>query len=125
MSVPCEAVVKSVAPALRAVLAKKLLEEHGLRQKEAAKLLGITQAAISKYIRKVRGRALDLENIPEIQILTAKIANRLVSKEISRSQLVQALCEACNLVRKKGLVCPLCRRRDRSLKDCAICKTDC
>jgi len=114
-----------VAPALRAVLAKKLLEEHGLRQKEAAKLLGITQAAISKYARKVRGRALDLENIPEIQVLTAKTANRLVSEEISRSQLVQALCEACNLVRKKGLVCPLCRRRDRSFKDCSICKTAC
>lgn len=124
MSVPCEAVVKSVAPALRAMVAKRLLDKYSLKQKETARLLGITQAAISKYVRRVRGKALDLESIPEIQTLIEKVADRLVDGKISRPQLVLALCEACTLVRNKGLICSLCRRKDRALRNCSICRTE-
>lgn len=123
LSVPCEAVVKSVAPALRAMLAKKLIDSYSLKQQETANLLGITQAAISKYVGRVRGKALELESVPGIQALTDKVADGLVNGRIARPQLVRALCEACTLVRRNGLVCSFCRRRDRSLKDCSICRT--
>lgn len=123
MSVPCETSVKTVAPAIRAVLAKKLLDEHDLNQEEAAKFLGISQAAISKYISKVRGKALDLDEVDEIQVWAEKVAAELVSGEMSRTQLVRALCQACKLIRNKGLVCPLCRQRDNTLKDCRSCIT--
>jgi Predicted transcriptional regulator len=42
-------------PALRAILAKKLAEEHDIREDEISKMLGVTQAAISNYIRGTRG----------------------------------------------------------------------
>jgi predicted transcriptional regulator len=123
LSVPCEISVKTVAPAIRAVLAKKLLDEHDLNQEEAAKFLGISQAAISKYISKVRGKALDLDEVDEIQVWAEKVATELVSGKMSRAQLVSALCQACNLIRNKGLICPLCWQRDSLLKDCRNCLT--
>lgn len=123
MSVPCETSVKTVAPAIRAVLAKKLLDEHDLNQEETAKFLGISQAAVSKYISKVRGKALDLDEVDEIQVWAEKVATELVGGEMSRTQLVRALCQACKLIRSKGLVCPLCRQRDNTLKDCRSCIT--
>ncbi|WP_455368822.1 transcriptional regulator [[Eubacterium] cellulosolvens] len=123
MSVPCETSVKTVAPAIRAVLAKKLLDEHDLNQEEAAKFLGISQAAISKYISKVRGKALDLDEIDEIQVWAEKVADELVSGKMSRTQLVSALCQACTLIRNKGILCPLCWQRDSTFKDCRNCLT--
>jgi predicted transcriptional regulator len=110
-----------VAPAIRAVLAKKLLDEHDLNQEEAAKFLGISQAAISKYISKVRGKALDLDEVDEIQVWAEKVATELVNGKMSRTQLVSALCQACNIIRNKGLICPLCWQRDSALKDCRYC----
>ena len=123
MSVPCETSVKTVAPAIRAVLAKKLLDEYDLKQEEAAEFLGISQAAISKYISKVRGKALDLDEVDEIQVWAEKVATELVSGKMSRPQLMSALCQACKLIRKKGLTCPMCWERDSTLKDCSHCMT--
>jgi predicted transcriptional regulator len=106
------------------MVAKKLLDKYSLKQKETAKLLGITQAAINKYVRRVRGKALDLESIPEIRSLVEKVADRLVDGKISRPQLVMALCEVCTMVRNKGLICSLCRRKDHALRNCSICRTE-
>jgi predicted transcriptional regulator len=57
------------------MLAKKLIDRYSLKQQETANLLGITQAAISKYVRRVRGKALELESVPGIQALTDKVAD--------------------------------------------------
>ena len=47
MILPEELASKSVIPAIRALIVKRLVEEHGMTQQEAAKLLGVTQPAVS------------------------------------------------------------------------------
>jgi len=55
MLLPAEIESKTLIPALRAILAKKLAEDHNVREEEISKMLGVTQAAISNYIRGTRG----------------------------------------------------------------------
>src|SRR3989338_6385115 len=55
MLLPAEIESKTLIPALRAILAKKLAEDHNVREDEISKMLGVTQAAISNYIRGTRG----------------------------------------------------------------------
>ena len=55
MLLPAEIESKTLIPALRAILAKKLAEDHNIREDEISKMLGVTQAAISNYIRGTRG----------------------------------------------------------------------
>ena len=55
MSFPCEISAKYVIPALRLMIAKKLIEKYGLTQSEVAKLLGVTQPSISHYLNSKRG----------------------------------------------------------------------
>lgn len=55
LSFPCELSAKYVIPALRLMIAKKLIEKHGLTQSEVAKLLGVTQPSISHYLNSKRG----------------------------------------------------------------------
>jgi predicted XRE-type DNA-binding protein len=50
MLLPAEIESKTLIPALRAILAKKLAEQHNIREDEISKMLGVTQAAISNYI---------------------------------------------------------------------------
>jgi uncharacterized protein len=54
MLLPSEIESKSLIPAVRAILAKDLVKAKGLKEEEVAKLLGITQAAVSNYLRLKR-----------------------------------------------------------------------
>jgi len=121
---PCEVAVKSVVPAIRAGLAKELVQTHKLRQIDIASLLGITQTAVSKYTRDVRGRVVQIENVEEVQQMITRTAMMLVNGGMSRRQLVIRFCEICRLVRQKGLMCELCKRSNPSLDiyECLICK---
>ena len=55
MLLPSEIEAKSLIPAIRAILAKKLIIEYKMKEEFVAKVLGVTQAAISNYIRGTRG----------------------------------------------------------------------
>ena len=123
MLTPCEIAVKSVLPVVRAMLAKQLRQKYNLKQKEIGNLLGITQAAVSQYMRKVRGIALDLNNDKEICKLVDKIATNLYEKKLSTPESVYLLCNICEVVRRKGMMCKLHKRFETNFvtKDCKIC----
>ncbi len=123
MSMPCEVAVKSVVPAIRAGLAKKLTQTYKLKQSDIANLLGITQTAVSKYTRDVRGRVVMIERVGEVQQMITETAEMLANGEMSRRQLIMRFCEICKLVRQKGLMCELCKRSNPSLdiSQCLIC----
>jgi predicted transcriptional regulator len=123
MKLPCEVAVKSVVPAIRALLAKELTETHEMKQVEAAKLLGITQTAISKYTHHVRGRILRIEEEAKVRLFVKKTAASLANGELSRAGLVLRICDACKVVREKGLMCDLCKRANPTLdiKHCELC----
>ena len=55
MLLPAEIESKTLIPALRAIIAKTLAEKHEIREENISKMLGVTQAAISNYIRGTRG----------------------------------------------------------------------
>ena len=46
MLLPAEIESKTLIPALRAILAKDLSENHNVREEMISKMLGVTQAAI-------------------------------------------------------------------------------
>jgi len=123
MKLPCEVAVKSVVPAIRALLAKELIETYGMKQREAANLLGITQTAVSKYTHHVRGRVLLVEKEKKVEILITKIAALLANGNLNRTTLALQICTTCKLVRKKGLMCELCKRVDPTLdiQQCKVC----
>ncbi len=122
MIIPCEVAAKSVIPALRAMVARELMETYGMKQELVAERLGVTQAAVSKYRHQVRGEAVELESAEEVRGMTENIASTIANHspplEISRR-----LCQACTDIRALGLMCETCRRVDSSwdVEHCTIC----
>ena len=124
MLLPAEIESKTLIPALRAILAKKLAEDHNIREDEISKMLGVTQAAISNYIRGTRGD-------PSL------IAKLLAEKQVS--QLIDELCDhlssglaytpsslskfigLCNYIKSSLLICEIHHNLESNIDE-QICK---
>ena len=95
---PCETIVWHILPVIRKEFAKNLVKNHGFTQKKIATRLGITEAAVSRYISGKRG------NI--------KISNDKILKEIKESVnqiakggkkiTIKEICRICNLMKSTG-----------------------
>jgi hypothetical protein len=126
MSVPCEVAVKCILPVVRAMVAKELMAEYRLKQTEVADILRVSQPAISLYCRKIRGRAIDLENDEDIGKLVRNLAAALAENMLSRRDLIPKYCEICKTIRAKGLLCELHKAFDPTIniETCELCYTN-
>ena len=122
---PDEIASKSVIPAIRAMIVRRLVDDHGMTQQEAARLLGITQPAVSKYMHNKRGVAIKLQGIPRVDVATSKIAAMLVSGRVGQVQIMSKLNKVSIQVRKDRLMCDLHKRLEPglNLSSCRICET--
>jgi predicted transcriptional regulator len=120
---PCEIAVKSVIPAIKATLAKELVEVYSLKQNQVAEILGISQSAVSKYTRQVRGHMIKIDNIEEIQPLINEMMSLLVNGTPGRAEFLRLFCQTCTRIRKKGLMCQFCQKTDPKIKmeECNFC----
>jgi predicted transcriptional regulator len=57
MKIFCEIMLTQILPAIKAIAAREMLKKYHMTQLEIAKVLGVTQAAISQYKNKIRGKA--------------------------------------------------------------------
>jgi len=125
MLVPCEIAIKSILPSVRATIAKELMTKHNLKQAEAARLLGVSQPAISLYSRKIRGRAIDLESESKVKKMIENLADALAEDKLSPINFMSAFCEICKTIRAKKMLCSLHKTFDPSfdLDKCELCST--
>ncbi len=114
---PCEIVIWYVLPSVRSELAKELVK-LGLSQKEAANKLGISEAAISHYIKGKRGKKIDLDK--ETRNEVKRIAKEMAASD-DNSSLILKTCEICIKIRKSELLCKLHKSLDTVPADCNIC----
>lgn len=95
MPTPCEITIKYFIPAIRAKIAKLLAKEHDMTQEEIAFLLGISQAAVSKYLSGKYGKVVkQLERERIIQHIAASLAKRLIDKR-GENMFDEELCKCC------------------------------
>lgn len=85
----CEIVVWYVLPVLRCEMAKELVKQ-GKKQREVAMLLGVTDAAISQYLKDKRGKAEWLDD--EVRRLIQQAAKRIAKGE----PVPPEICKICN-----------------------------
>jgi predicted transcriptional regulator len=120
---PCEVAVKSVLPAIKALMAKELVEQHGFKQDQVAEILGISQSAVSKYSRKIRGYVIKVDDIQEISPLIKGMIILLLNRTHQRRELMRLFCETCVAIRGTSLMCVFCEKSDPKIQiqDCRFC----
>jgi len=120
---PCEVAVKSAIPAIKALMAKELVEQHGFKQDQVAEILGISQSAVSKYSRKIRGYVIKVDDIQEISPLIKGMIILLLNRTHQRKELMRLFCETCVAIRRTSLMCVFCEKSDPKIQiqDCRFC----
>jgi len=124
MILPEELASKSVIPAIRALIVKRLVEEYGMTQQEAAKILGVTQPAVSKYLHHKRGAAIGLSGIKEIDQATSEIAKMVSTHKVEPIKIMSRIEAASLYVRRHRYMCELHKRLEPELdvNSCHVCE---
>jgi predicted transcriptional regulator len=108
MLLPSEIESKSLIPAVRAILAKKLIREYSLKEEDVAKDLGITQAAVSNYVRGTRGDIeliSKLESVREVMRMIDDIAKDLSTNKAYTPSTLAKFVGLCNYMRYTLIIC--------------------
>ena len=126
---PTEVEYWYVLPVVRKELAKNLKEQGNLRQKEVADILGISESAVSQYLKGTRAGLEDPENGIEIEIpdwlqedLKAS-ANRILANKNDRMVFLREINLLLYKIRSKptAFLCKVHRAFGIAEKDCTIC----
>ncbi|MGI0024047.1 MAG: transcriptional regulator [Nitrososphaera sp.] len=108
MLLPSEIEAKSLIPAVRAILAKKLIKEYSLKEEDVAKVLGITQAAVSNYVRGTRGDIeliSKLESVREVMRMVDDITEDLSTNKAYTPSTLAKFVGLCNYMRYTLIIC--------------------
>jgi predicted transcriptional regulator len=118
----CETVAQVVLPTLRALIAKELIEKYKFTQQDAASKLGLTQSAISQYLRNLRGSKIKLlEKNKDINEQIEEFAKRIASGELDSSKTLVPFCKICKNIRKSKILCKIHKKAFPELGNCDIC----
>ena len=123
MLLPSEIEARWLLPVLRALIVRRLLNEYHMTQEKVARLLGITQASVSNYVRAVRARGLR----PEVVSLLSKYADDVadVAYQSQDAQTVaKAIQEALIRIRKDRVLCEvhLLLEPGLDVENCELCQ---
>jgi predicted transcriptional regulator len=95
--VPCEIITWYMLPAIRRGLAIKLVQDYKCSQKQAAAYLGLTDAAVSQYLAKKRGKI-------ELNELDAHELERSAQAILDGAPQGKEICRLCkNLISSGAL----------------------
>lgn len=96
MLMPCEVVIKEFLPAMRASVTKILSEKYSFTQMDIASQLGLTQAAVSKYLSGDYSNEIKIvQKVSDVQKMAEKTAHMIAEKKASKIQVVNSLCGSC------------------------------
>lgn len=111
---PQEIEVRYVLPALRKQFTLALAKKE-IKQKEIAKLLNITPAAVSQYMKEKRGTTRFKDNIQ-------KEINQSINKITKNKSTAQKeIYRISNIIRHTSTICDIHRLHDEVPKSCRLC----
>lgn len=103
MKLPCEMIVSHVLPVARGSISKDLVDRYGMTQAEVAKLFGVTSAAVSQYLKGIRGGD-DIINRSAFSEDFHKVIRDISDKIMQGNDVSGCLCEICSFTKKSGLL---------------------
>ena len=114
---PQEIEVWYLIPALRRELAKTFIKDYKLSQKKAADILGLTEAAVSQYVKDKRGSELKFSKADKENI--KKTAKKIIDNP---ENIITELYNLCSVFRGCKNLCELHKKKDSSLPNkCRAC----
>jgi predicted transcriptional regulator len=101
----CEIVVGEVLPSLRALITNELMKNYDLTQQQVADKLGLTQPAISQYMKYLRGEnGKKLQKNKKLMAIVKKFSKDIASGKISSDDTMKKILEISHLIVHKKII---------------------
>jgi predicted transcriptional regulator len=124
MKIPCELIVWYVLPSIRRELARELVDKHNFSQAEVARRFGVTDAAISQYLKAKRGTSKEIENSGKYEDFRKEVESAAV-RMVNGSDIVTETCRICEMVKKSGMLVKVYETRTGvRAPQCVTCKIE-
>ncbi|MEM1937901.1 MAG: helix-turn-helix domain-containing protein [Candidatus Caldarchaeum sp.] len=119
---PAEIESKVTIPLLRALIARKLVYGKKFTQEQVANVLGITQAAVSNYLRGVRGWSVDWERNEELNKWVDEVVDAILRKE-PREEVARRINDAVKSIRSNRMLCEIHKKIEPEIDvdSCKVC----
>lgn len=115
---PQEIEVWYIIPSLRKELTKIFVKDYKIKQKECANILGITEAAVSQYLKSKRANEISFSK-KELGLIKKRAEMILKNKN---ENYMKNLYELCNELKGSKTICKFHKNQDSSIpKNCKIC----
>jgi predicted fused transcriptional regulator/phosphomethylpyrimidine kinase/predicted transcriptional regulator len=125
LKLPCEIVTEQLLPLMRKALVEELVIKHGVSQLQAAKIVGVTQPAVSSYLHSQPRMREEFKGSSKIEELAKNITEDWISGKLSETDAIQRVCELCTEMRSNGPICTIHHNNYKELPiNCAICVED-
>tara|TARA_B110000014_G_scaffold131425_1_gene90614 strand:+ start:206 stop:622 length:417 start_codon:yes stop_codon:yes gene_type:complete len=124
MLLPAEIESKTLIPALRAIIAKSLAEKYEVREEVISKMLGVTQAAISNYIRGTRGNPELIKKLlaeKQVSEMVHDICDNLASDKAYTPSSLSKFIGLCNYIKSSLLICDIHHNLESDIDE-QVCK---
>ena len=108
---PQEIEVWYILPALRKEFTK-IMVEKGLTQKEVAKKLFITEAAVSQYLSGKRAGTFEFNDKIKPEIRSS------VERVLQTGNIIQELQMLCRKIRESGFLCDIHKKHGITTEEC-------
>lgn len=96
MIIPCEFFFKVYLPSIKIKIAKLLYYKNDIKEKEIAKLMGITQAAVSKYLgNKFSEEIGELLKNKKLEVIAKELSKKLIKNKVVYVVHNKDVCELC------------------------------
>jgi uncharacterized protein len=117
-SLPQEIEVWYIIPAVRRELSITLAEKYKLKQKEIAKILGTSEAAVSQYLSKKRANEIKFPK--EMNKDFEKACQEIIK---NNKNVVKEIMILIDLTKKKGVSCVMCKKYNKGILAMCACNT--
>ncbi|MCQ2078512.1 MAG: transcriptional regulator [archaeon] len=104
MKTPCEIVVWYVLPTIRREIAKELVETYHMRQADVGRVFGVTDAAISQYLKKKRGGSSLIEDSVHYPKFLGEVKQSARLVHDGESNMSIEMCRLCKFIKTVGLL---------------------
>ena len=104
MRAQCEIMIVDILPAVRSILAEEL-KKRGMTQAQIADRLGITQPAVSQYLKKARGK--NIESLRKDKKVM-KVINEEVEHMMKHKKDDKSFCPMCQKMLDTDFVKKVC-----------------
>ncbi|PSN84068.1 hypothetical protein B9Q11_04725 [Candidatus Marsarchaeota G2 archaeon ECH_B_SAG-F08] len=121
---PLEVTTRSLIPALKRLAVERLLS-LGFSETQVAKMVGLSQSAISRYVANERGILASTLSKSDLNSMLESAVKGMVEGRLKTHEFLHEVDKIALYALSKGYVCTVCVSHNPQIKlPCTICLSD-